>query len=253
MKIDVYSNIYNEEFMLPYWLRHYETIADRIFVWDGGSTDGTLDILKKHHKVTLLPRDQRGHDDHYYVTELYPQYKEHSCGVSDLVIIADADEFVYHPNLKETLSRLVKDGVEIIQCDGYSMMSNNLPTTNGQIYDSLKVGIESNMGTKWTIHSPNVDVRYRKGRHGTPYNFRGNYKNSRHKYHGIKLLHYRYIGKEYIEERERKNIEQMEVAFPEHDWSYTTDGPRTMPDGEQINIFEWMKKNKEKFINVLEA
>ena len=252
MKIDVYSNMYNEEAMLPFWLRHYETFADRIFIWDGGSTNGTLDILKKHPKVTILPREQRGHDDHYYVTELYPQYKEHSRGVADWVIVVDADEFIYHPNLKETLFSLKENGVEIVQCQGYSMISNKFPETDGQIYNSLKHGIESQLDTKWTIHSPKVDVRYRKGRHGTPYNFRGNYRDSRHRYHGIKLLHYRYIGKDYIAAREERNIEQMRVAFPDHDWSYTVDGPRTMPDGEQINIFEWMEKNKDKFINVID-
>lgn len=252
MKIDLYSNMKNEEAMLPYWLRHYETIADRIFVWDGGSTDETLEILGKHPKVILLPRGEQGHNDHYYVAKLYPQYKEHSRGEAAWVMIVDADEFIYHPELRKVLKKLLEEEVEIVQCEGYSMIADKFPTTNRQIYEEINKGIPSQFDTKWTIHSPDVEVHYRKGRHGRPYGFSKKYVSSRASVNGIKLLHYRYIGDEYIKAREEKNIKDMKLAYPEQDWSYTVEGPRTMPDGEKINIFEWVKKNMEKAVNVLE-
>lgn len=250
MKIDVYSNMYNEEFMLPYWLRHYETFADRIFIWDDHSTDRTLEILSKHPKVTMLPRDKHGHHDHYYVTDLYPQYEQYSRGVSDWVMIADADEFIYHPHLREVLEKAKEQGIQVLQCDGFSMLSEDLPTKNGQIYDEIKIGVPDKAESKWTIHSPNIHIRYKKGRHGPP-SVEGEFRRSAGRGSGIKLLHYRYLTKEYIESREKKNIEQINFAYPGNDWAYTLESNRTFPSGEKMKIDEWLAKHKTDVVNVI--
>lgn len=252
MKIDVYSNMYNEEFILPYWLRHYETFVDRIFIWDDHSTDKTLEILNGHPKVTLLPREKEGHHDHFYVTELYPQYERYSRGVADWVIIADADEFVYHPHLREVLATAKEQGILVLQCSGYSMVAENLPRASGQIYDEIKMGLLDRAESKWTIHSPDIKIRHRKGRHGMPI-VEGDFRRSKGRHSGIKLFHYRYLTKEYIDSREKKNIEQVNIAFPGNDWLYTPDGPRTMPDGEQVNAHHWVTKHKGEAFNVLDA
>jgi len=44
----------------PVLLRHYETVAERIFVWDDQSDDGTTEMLKAHPLVTLLPLKHHG-------------------------------------------------------------------------------------------------------------------------------------------------------------------------------------------------
>jgi glycosyltransferase involved in cell wall biosynthesis len=43
--------VYNEEALLPHFLAHYAPIADRIVVWDNGSTDATPQIAQAHSKV----------------------------------------------------------------------------------------------------------------------------------------------------------------------------------------------------------
>ena len=73
MKIDVYSIVRNDRYILPYFLRHYSTFADRIFIIDDHSTDNTVEIVKANPKVTLLPFEyNRGmnEDDSRSIAEL---------------------------------------------------------------------------------------------------------------------------------------------------------------------------------------
>ena len=252
MKIDVYSNMYNEERMLPYWLRHYETIADRIFVWDDYSNDSTRKILKKHPKVTILLKGKVGQDNDYNSEVLYPQYEQYSRGVSDWVIVVDADEFIYHPNLRKILKELREDDAEVIQCKGFDMISDKFPTTDGQIYDEIKMGIESNLMTKWAIHSPDIHLRYRRGRHGRPHDER-NWKHTRYRYAGIKLLHYRYLGKEYTEQRDRSLITGKNRAPTQPYVKYSSNRIRTCPDKTKGNIYEWLDLHKKDIVNIIDS
>ena len=61
--IDVYGIVRNEEFLLPYFLRHYETFAYRIFICDDHTTDRTREIAKTHAKVSLLDYPANQHPE----------------------------------------------------------------------------------------------------------------------------------------------------------------------------------------------
>jgi hypothetical protein len=248
MIIDVYTTTYNEEKILPYWLRHYETFADKIFVWDDVSTDGTLEILKSHPKVTILPRENTGADDDYFVNNLFPQSQVRSNGYADWVIIADPDEFVYHPKIREVLESQKSHRVDILGCEGYTMFSDNFPTTPGQIYEEVKMGFPDQMESKWTIHSPAIDVHFRKGRHHQPYNLR-DFNASRYKFHGIKLLHYRYLGKDFITGRDTKNFEGRKRMNPNKG---KLPDARRCPDTTRGDIIEWLAIHKNEALNVLD-
>ena len=41
------TNIYNEEYLLPFWLNHHKHIFDRIIIIDHHSTDNSLKICKE--------------------------------------------------------------------------------------------------------------------------------------------------------------------------------------------------------------
>lgn len=249
MKVDVYSVMHNEEIIAPYWLRHYETFADRIFIWDDDSTDSTREILAASPKVTFLPVEKYGDDDDYWITSLFPQYEKISRGVADWVMIADADEFIYHPNMIEALSKAKEQGSQIIGCQGFTMVSDGLPTTSGQIYDEIKMGLPDQLESKWTIHVPNIFVRYGRGRHVKPHRKMGNVLDSET---GIKLLHYRYLGPEFYESRDMRNQIRNALAYG-YEAEYIPDKRRRLPDRTDGSGIEWHQINKSRAKNVVDG
>jgi len=211
MNVDVYSIMRNEEILLPYWLRHYETIASRILVWEDDSTDATREILSRHPKVTLLETPEvHGINDVWWVKNLWPRYEQLSRGQADYAICVDADEFVYHPDgLVTVLEKQKQARVQLIFCAGYTMFADAPPTTTGQIYDEIKRGLPDRWSSKWVIFSPEIELRFQRGRHGHP---RVTGDVVARKDIGVRLLHYRYLGPEYFERRDRDHAKWVGVA-----------------------------------------
>lgn len=249
LKLDLYSVIYNEERILPYWLRHYSPLVDRIFVWDDDSTDSTHEILSKNPKVMFLPMKSHGDNDDYWRNELFPQCSAISRGFADYCIIADADEFIYHRDLRSKLIEEKEKGIQLIRCEGFTMLSSSFPSTDGQIYDEIKVGVPDKLESKRTIHSPNIHVRYAKGRHFGVSTLE--FLVNRDENSGIKLLHFRYLGENYLEEKDRKNRERLNWTFNEN-IPYDKNSRRTMPDRTRGSAHEWFKNHLEDAVNVVD-
>ncbi len=186
MKIEVFAVCYNEEKILPYFLRHYSQFAD-IIIFDNYSTDRSVEIAKNGGaRIELF--DTRGQFDD--MTNL--QIKENCWKGSkaDWCIVIDMDEFVYCPNLIEHLTKTPATVIEPIYFD---MFIDHFPITDGQIYDEVKNGHES--WPKMVLLKPSeiTEMNYIPGCHlATP---KGNVvieKNG-----PIKTLHMKHLGREY--------------------------------------------------------
>ena len=239
LKVDVYSTMRNEIAILPYFLRHYETFADRIFVWDDGSDDGTLEMLKAHPKVTLLPVNLGKADDEYFVQHLWPQYKTISRGHADWTICVDTDELIYHPDIVEKLKELQEKGIRKVRCEGFTMYHPTFPTAQGQIYDEVKVGVKDRWSTKTVLFNPEIDIRWDVGRH------RCSRKIEPACDTGINLLHFRYLGWEYYRNRTQKNLAYCGIEF-------TDDRVCRMPDGSRRPPFKWFEEHKGDLVRLVE-
>ena len=199
MIIHVYSVMRNEERMLPYFLRHYSTFAEKIFIFNDKSTDRTAEIAKAHPKVELfdlendLTFEGRPIVNNIAMNKAFTEgYKKYSRGVADWVMVADGDEFIYRQKLVDTLARCKKDGVKVLRGCGFSMISDTFPTTDGQIYDECCYGVRNVQFDKAVIFDPSIEVDFAQGRHYT-YPPEG----VRIEKAQISFLHYQHMSKEY--------------------------------------------------------
>ena len=92
-RYETISCVFNEEFLLPYYFKHYD-FCDRFnILYDIDSTDNTLDILRNNPKVNLIPFEfPDGMDEALKIKFINYIYS----GISDAwVLNLDIDEFIF--------------------------------------------------------------------------------------------------------------------------------------------------------------
>jgi len=191
MKIDLFAICYNEEIMLPYFLKHYSKFCDNITIYDNMSTDSSREIMKKYGvNIKTYDSNNQIRDD------LYLEIKNNCWKKSDAdwVIVCDADEFLYN---KTFLKNLDKTKGTIIRPEGCQMVSEKLPVGDGQIYDEIKTGFLDSTYSKPCLFKPKEikECNFGPGAHSM-HGAKGNIIYDEES--GIKLLHYHFISREYV-------------------------------------------------------
>lgn len=92
--VEIISVWYNEEFLAPYFLKHYDWVDLITIFYDQDSTDGTLDLISKHPKVRVIPfRFPDMFDDDIKIKMMNKRLLSSEC---DWVFGLDADEFIFY-------------------------------------------------------------------------------------------------------------------------------------------------------------
>lgn len=212
MKINVYAICYNEEKLLPYFLRHYSSFCDEITIFDNYSTDSSVKIMAQSPKTNMIKyaTDNEIRDD------IYLDIKNNCWkgADADWVIICDIDEFVYHPDIRNILAQM--DHITAITPDWFNMFSANFPITKGQIYEEVNLGMSG--GAKLNIFRPYelTEINYDPGCHAC--HPQGNVMLSQ--WTGIKTLHYRYLSKEFILQRNASYYARLSQQNKDNGWGF---------------------------------
>jgi glycosyltransferase involved in cell wall biosynthesis len=234
----VYTVCYNEELFLPYFLRHYEKIADRIVIYDNRSTDRSAEIIKSHPKATCHSFDTGNQLGEQALTNIRNQcWKADN---ADWAIVCDVDEIIYHPDLLKFIENHKE--YSVIRPHGYTMISTVLPTTTGQIYDELKDGVRYPFFDKCELFSPKriSDMNFGPGSHSA--NPVGDFNLL---YTGeLKLLHYRYLTLERTIKKYHHLATRRSPDTIAHGWATQY----VLPDDKITDVFNSYLKNAEEVV-----
>lgn len=178
--INIYTIAWNEEFMLPHFLKHYESVANKIFVLDHHSTDRTAEIAKAHKKVRYSIYDYPTYNEKEISDTFVKMAKRHR---STWAVCVDTDEFIYG------LESLLFESPGILKPTGYMMIGST-----GRLEDCKKVRMES--FDKPVIFDPRIKLRFNDGRHSVV-------SDEAVRRSGMELWHYKYPSRKYYLERNK--------------------------------------------------
>ena len=191
--IHLYCLCWNDGRMLPHLFRHYDNVVDKYFVFDNGSTDGSLALLQNHGRVEVSHFDVPG--DSFVEEERRLSDTMWQSSDADWVIIIDIDEHIYHPNLAQYLQRCTDQGITAIRSIGYDMVSDSFPSGEQPLYETVTIGVRTTHFDKLCIFSPHdlTATNFAPGKHEAAPTGRVVWP----AYREILMLHYKYLGVDY--------------------------------------------------------
>lgn len=230
--LHVYTSTHNDLYMLKFFIRHYERFASKIFVYDDMSTDGTVEYcMSKAPLVQLMDPGFSGIDELKLQEMRNREYKIHSRGVADWVIIGDSDENHWHPDLLQRLSRLKHGGCMCVVSHGWQMFGTEAPQGNCLLMDKVRDGISDTMYDR-TIFRPEIDISIGIGHHGFEIIKGNGYVLADDPV--FKLLHFKYISRQTVIDRHNRSFSRLSERNRANGW-----GIHASPDYHDKYSVEW--------------
>lgn len=206
--------------MIPFFLRHYEPLVNRMVIFDDGSTDASEKLWAASPKVELRRLASGPSTILMHIEELNRCWKE-SRGRADWVIICDIDEHIYHPRLREYLEQAMANEVTMLKPVGIDMISPTFPPANAVLCETIRCGVRSFLLDKTAVFDPAAieEINYTPGRHLSAPIGRVILPPRKE----VKLLHYKNLGLGYLlqrskELRGRKTEYDRERGWALHDY-----------------------------------
>ena len=216
--VHYYCVCWNEERMLPFVFGYYERFVSRFTIYDNYSTDSSEALVAARPDAAMRKFGIKGVFDDAENQRVKNHCWKQSRGKADWVVVCDTDEFVYHPDLRNHLRTLQKEGVSFPAIVGYEMYSLTYPTPDqGLITDQVRRGYESEYMTKHMIFDPHriVETNYSPGCHtASPW---GIVRTSKEP---LKLLHYKYLGRDEVIARNRQLGKKLSDANKEQEMGF---------------------------------
>ena len=214
MIIHAHILAFNEEKILPFTLDYYSNICDKIYIYDNMSTDSSDEIYKRYPKVTVIKWNSNNEiNERNYLNIKNNGYKLSREDNADWVIVCDTDEFLYHPRLLEKLEHYKNEGITVPKIDGHDMVSESFPEYDGElITKKIKTGSEVYPPfCKNIVFNPKIDAKFGIGGHSFQSNNTINSSSPE-----LKLLHYKFLGVEYVENIYKSRMERLSEFNKQH-------------------------------------
>jgi glycosyltransferase involved in cell wall biosynthesis len=238
MRVHLYALCWNDARMLGFFFRHYDPFVTRYIIFDDGSDDGSLDILRAHPRVEVRPVPEHLRPVGVRTAAmLWNNCWKESRGGTDWVIVGEIDEHLDHPDMLGYLRACPAEGVTAIPALGFQMTSRQFPKPDERLCTTLTFGCPRLGMSKLSIFNPDAieEINYDLGRHRA--NPTGRVFTPRRD--EVLNRHYKYIDVDYVRERHRAlgtrlSKEESEKSLGIH-WFYN--------DEELLR--EWAKLENE--------
>ncbi|MCJ2037164.1 glycosyltransferase family 2 protein [Methylobacterium sp. J-068] len=187
--------------MIPFFLTHYRRIVDRIHVFDMGSTDRSLNLLKGDEKIVVERVGAQGETYAATATNLMNTAWMRSRDSADWIVTAEMDEHLHHPDLPGYLARCRTLGVTYITTLGYNMVADQFPTGLRPLWQQVVRGVRETLYDKPAMFDPRAitAIDYDAGRHAASPTGQV-VPEARPQ---VKLLHYKHLGLDHVHARNR--------------------------------------------------
>jgi hypothetical protein len=168
MKITVLTNVFNEEYLMPFWLEHHRSMFDHGIVFDWGCTDRSMDIVREmcptweirkaidsHPSKRLEKFDAFENDILLMVAEM---------NIEGYKIVLNTTEFLMTPGpIRNYLSEDLGSYYPLRSLIALSSKESQYPTTLREFFDGVE-SLEMNSRKHRMIHSWDHG-HYSLGRH----------------------------------------------------------------------------------------
>jgi len=224
MQLSVYTVCYNEQKLLPHFLRHYARLAQKIIVWDNGSTDDSLRIIRSfpHPNLHIGQFDTGGQMVESALVEI-----KNNCwkgDTADFVIVCDVDEFLFVPDLQRFLAEHA--ACDIFRPRGYDMVADEFPQDDGRLLvERVKRGVPNALYSKAVLFRPQRvrEINYRHGCHSCDPVGQSRllmYDGERYPGNPLLLCHYKNLGVDHRLEKHRMLGARLGAEFEKFGFGY---------------------------------
>ena len=163
-KTTLLTNVYNEEYLLPFWLNHHKNMFDNIIVIDYKSTDNSLNICKKICPNCTIIQTK---NEYFGAEDIDKEFMELENSIEGIKIVLNTTEFLF---CETPIKELFKDKNISYLVNCYSPYSNNkyIVNNNYELFSNLlnkDVVFHTDRQTR-QIHNL-LNGNYIVGRHST--------------------------------------------------------------------------------------
>jgi UDP-glucose 4-epimerase len=166
MKTTLLTNIFNEEYLLPFWLNHHKNMFDKIIIIDYHSTDKSIEICKRIFPDCEIITTRNSHFD---ARDIDTEFMDIENSIEGIKIVLNTTEFlICEKSIKDLFS-------ENLQPISYHI--NTVSPYSKRIYNVINYyELFSNLlndnvvyhNDRWTRQLHNFsNGNYTVGRHGT--------------------------------------------------------------------------------------
>ena len=160
------SHIYNEEYLLPFWLNHHKDLFDNIIIIDYASTDSSIDICKRICPNCIILQSA---NSNFAALEVDREVMQLEHVIKGIKMILNTTEYFFSEQPIKT-HFLDKGNSTLFMANvisPYSKKEYNIISSDEIFSNLLNSDITFHCDRFHRILHNNVTGRYKIGRHGT--------------------------------------------------------------------------------------